>query len=68
MHFCIFYEYCSILVYTSIEDFEYCNTSIVILQYSGHPNRYVARPSVRLSVRPSVTYFSAGIAPRELKF
>jgi hypothetical protein len=32
-----FYEYCSILVYTSIEDFEYCNTSIEILQYYGHP-------------------------------
>jgi hypothetical protein len=37
-HFCIFYEYCSILVYTSIEDFEYCNTSIEILQYFGHPS------------------------------
>jgi hypothetical protein len=37
-HFSIFYEYCSILVYPSIEDFEYCNTSIEILQYYGHPN------------------------------
>jgi hypothetical protein len=34
---CIFYEYCSILIYTSIEHFEYCNTSIEILQYFGHP-------------------------------
>jgi hypothetical protein len=25
-------------VYTSIEDFEYCNTSIEVLQYFGHPN------------------------------
>jgi hypothetical protein len=25
-------------------------------------------PSIRLSVCPSVTYFSAGIAPRELTF
>jgi hypothetical protein len=26
-HFCMFYEYCPILVYTSIEAFEYCNTT-----------------------------------------
>jgi hypothetical protein len=26
------------------------------------------RPSVRSSVRPSVRYFPAGVAPRELKF
>jgi hypothetical protein len=32
-----FYEYRSKLVYASIEAFEYCNTSIEILQYSGHP-------------------------------
>jgi hypothetical protein len=28
----------------------------------------IVMSSVRLSVRPSVRYFSAGIAPRELKF
>jgi hypothetical protein len=28
----------------------------------------IVMSSVRRSVRPSVTYFSAGIAPRELKF
>jgi hypothetical protein len=36
--------------------------------YSITLNRWFLEPSVRLSFRPSVSYCSAAIAPRELKF